>query len=61
MWQDVADANDVGHLKVENELLTPWQIRSHRKTILVLGLEIEIACPVSIHQIHREHEEMERQ
>ena len=60
-WQDVAYANDVGHLKIENELLTPSQIRSHGEAILILELEIEVACPVSIQQIHREHVEMERQ
>jgi hypothetical protein len=60
-WQHVAHANDVGHLRMENELLTPSQIRSHGEAILVLELEIEVACPVSIQQIHREHVERERQ
>jgi hypothetical protein len=60
-WQDVADANDVWHLEVENELLTPSQIHSHGEAILILELEIEVACPVSIQQIHREHVERERQ
>ncbi|CAI6339979.1 unnamed protein product [Periconia digitata] len=60
-WQDVADANDVGYLKTESELLmlTPSQIRSHGEAILILELKIEVACPVSIQQMHREHTEME--
>ena len=60
-WQNMAYANDVGHLQIENELLTPSQIRSHAEAILILGLEIEVACPESIQQIHREHVERERQ
>ncbi|PSN63630.1 hypothetical protein BS50DRAFT_85438 [Corynespora cassiicola Philippines] len=60
-WQDVAYANDVGHLEIENELLTPSQIRFHGEAILILELEIEVACPVSIQQIHREHVERECQ
>jgi hypothetical protein len=61
-WQHVADANCVRHLKIENELLAPClQIRDHGEAILILELEIEVACPVSIQQIHREHVERERQ
>jgi hypothetical protein len=61
-WQHVADANCVGYLKIENELLAPClQIRDHGEAILILELEIEVACPVSIQQIHREHVERERQ
>lgn len=59
-WQHVAYAEDVGHLQIENELLMPSQIRSHAEAILILGLEIEVACPVSIQQIHREHVERGR-
>jgi hypothetical protein len=57
----VVYANDVGHLKIENELLTPSQIRSHGEAILILELELEIAHPVSVQQIQREHVEKERQ
>lgn len=60
-WQGVARINDVGHLEIESELLAPEQIRSHGEAILILGLEIEFDCPVSIQQIHREHVEMEGQ
>ncbi|PVI03194.1 hypothetical protein DM02DRAFT_521358 [Periconia macrospinosa] len=57
-WQDVADANNVSHLKIEHQVLPPFLIRSHGEAILILDLEIEVACPVSIQQIHREYLEM---
>lgn len=55
-WQNVARANHSGHLQILNELLTPSQIRSHGEAVLILELETEVACPVSIQQIHNEHQ-----
>ncbi|KAH7127246.1 hypothetical protein B0J11DRAFT_432859 [Dendryphion nanum] len=49
-------------LKFESRVVTAWenllspsQIRSHGEAILILDLENEVACPVSVQQIHREH------
>ncbi|PVI05846.1 hypothetical protein DM02DRAFT_682780 [Periconia macrospinosa] len=53
-WQKVAK---VIVINCENELLGPVPIRSHGEAVTVLGLE-NVACPVSIRQIHREHLEM---
>ena len=53
-WQKVAK---VMFIQCEKELLGPVPIRSHREAVTVLGLE-NVACPVSIRQIHREHLEM---
>lgn len=54
-WESVVEDNHVRYLQTENELLSPSQIRSHGEAILILELENEVACPVSVQQIHREH------
>ncbi|KAF2877748.1 hypothetical protein BDV95DRAFT_600450 [Massariosphaeria phaeospora] len=56
-WESVAGTSrDAGqYLQIDNELLAPAQIRSHGEAVLILELEIEVACSVSIQQIHREH------
>lgn len=54
-WENVAGASHAGYLHIQNELLRPLQIRSHGEAVLILELETEVACPVSIQQIHREH------
>jgi hypothetical protein len=54
-WENVTGARHAGYLQIRNELLRPSQIRSHGEAVLILELETEVACPVSIQQIHREH------
>jgi hypothetical protein len=54
-WENIADASYAGYLQVQNELLASSQIRSHGEAVLMLELEAEVVCPVSIQQIHREH------
>ncbi|CAI6338918.1 unnamed protein product [Periconia digitata] len=53
-WQEVAQM--IG-IECENELLGYVPIRSHGEAVTVLGLK-NVACPVSIRQICREHLEM---
>lgn len=58
MW---AYVHDIGHLETANQLLMlPSQIISCGEAILVLELEIEVDCSVSIQQIHGEHVESGR-
>ncbi|OAL49040.1 hypothetical protein IQ07DRAFT_654550 [Pyrenochaeta sp. DS3sAY3a] len=55
-WGDAVGAGAAGcYLQTGKELLSPEQIRSHGEAILILELENEVACPVSVRQIHREH------
>lgn len=54
-WENVVGAGHVVYLQTENELLSPSQIRSHGEAIFILELENEVACSVSVQQIHREH------
>lgn len=53
-WED-ARTSHAGHLDVQNEILEPREIRSHGEAVLALELEIDVACPISIQQIHEEH------
>lgn len=54
-WQGVAEGGLNRNLQIQNELLMSSQVKSHGDAVLNLDLEIEVACPVSIQQIHREH------
>lgn len=54
-WQSVAKDGIHGSLQILNELLRSPQIQSHGEAVVTLELETEVACPVSIQQIHREH------
>ncbi len=54
-WQSVAEGGLNGNLQIKNELLRSPQIQSHGEAVVALKLETEVACPVSIQQIYREH------
>jgi hypothetical protein len=54
-WQSVAEGGFNGNLQIQNKLLRSTQIQSHGEAVVTLELEIEVACFVSIQQIHREH------
>lgn len=53
-WENAVGAGH-GYLQIGKELLSTSQIGSHGEAILILELENEVACPVSVQQIHREH------
>jgi hypothetical protein len=54
-WQSVAERGLNHNLQIQNELLRSPHVKSHGEAVLTLDLETEVACPVSIQQIHREH------
>lgn len=57
-WRSVAEGGVNDDLQIRNELLRSPPIRSHGEAVVILELEIKVACPVSIQQIRREHLEV---
>ncbi|KAJ4345654.1 uncharacterized protein N0V89_011788 [Didymosphaeria variabile] len=56
MWSAVAKSRSAGSFEVFKELLGPeYMIQSHGDAVDVLELQNQVACPVSIQQIRKEH------
>lgn len=55
-WQSVS--TDLYDLVVQYEFINSALVRNHGEAVAALELQLEVACPVSIEEIRREHEEV---
>jgi hypothetical protein len=54
-WQSVP--TDLHDLEVQYEFVNSALVQNHGEAVAALELQLEVACPVSIEEIRREHEE----
>lgn len=55
-WQSVSI--DLRDLEVQYEFINSALVQNHGDAVAALELQLEVACPVSIEEIRREHEEV---
>jgi hypothetical protein len=55
-WQSVS--TDLRDLEVQYEFINSALVRNHGEAVVALEFQLEVACPVSIEEIRREHEEI---
>ena len=55
-WQSVS--TDLRDTEAQYEFISSTLVQKHGEAVAALGLQLEVACPVSVEEIRKEHEEM---